>query len=154
GEGRLPVRRDGVDIGRVGGEGDLDAAADGLVLELGEQVAGPLGAARLQHAGERVEPFARFAWVVIAVARRGDVRRHENAPWKAVAWLSEGITIGGRQKERVPSTEYAVWADGTGLSGRGLSDGLKGPRPGAWDRGGARGAGPERAVRRSPLVGT
>ena len=41
GEGSLPRLSDGVDVGCVGGEGDLDAAAKGFVLELGQQVAGP-----------------------------------------------------------------------------------------------------------------
>src|SRR5262249_9129383 len=49
GEGWLPVAADGVDVGRVGGEGDLDPAADRLVLELGEQEAGAFRAAGLQH---------------------------------------------------------------------------------------------------------
>src|SRR5207237_1404805 len=60
GEARLFADGDGVDVGRVGGEGEADAAGVGLVLELGQEVAGAVGAARLQDALQRVEPFARL----------------------------------------------------------------------------------------------
>src|SRR5262249_2172992 len=41
---RLAVGRDGVDVGRAGANGDLDTAADRLVLELVEQEAGTIRA--------------------------------------------------------------------------------------------------------------
>src|SRR5262249_46581138 len=77
GGGWVEVGGDGVDVGGVGGEGDLDAAADGLVLELRQQVAGPCGALGLQDAGQRVEPFAGFGRVAIAVTALSAVGGHD-----------------------------------------------------------------------------
>src|SRR6185437_7842882 len=48
GKERLARERDGVDVGSVGGEGDFDAAANGLVFKLAEQKLSALFAAGLQ----------------------------------------------------------------------------------------------------------
>ena len=63
GEGGLVVRRDGVDVRRVGGEGQFDAVAIGFVLQPGNQVPGTFGTGSLQDSFEGIEPFACFDWV-------------------------------------------------------------------------------------------
>ena len=71
GNRRLSSGGDGVDVGRVGGEGDLDAAAYGLVLELAEQELRPFFAAGLHDRVEGVEPFRGFDGIDIANAFMG-----------------------------------------------------------------------------------
>src|SRR5205823_2367659 len=81
GEGRLLAGGDGVDVGGVGGEGQLDALADGLVLQLGQQVAGPVGALRLEDRVERVEPLARLGNVDVPIPPDDLITLHCHAPF-------------------------------------------------------------------------
>src|SRR5262249_17220301 len=68
GKDRLAANGDGIDVGRVGGERQLDAVGDRRVPQLGQQKASSLGAFVLHDRGQRFEPFARFLWVEIGHA--------------------------------------------------------------------------------------
>ena len=57
GIGRLLIGRDGVDVRRVLGEGEPDALAAGVGLELGDQLAHSSGAGSLEYIVQRFEPF-------------------------------------------------------------------------------------------------
>ena len=56
---RLLVGGDGVDVGRVGGERQLDAVLPGVDRQLAKQAGDLCGAAALEHIIERVEPLSR-----------------------------------------------------------------------------------------------
>ncbi len=98
GEQRLSREGDGVDVGRVGGERDFDAAANGLVFELTEQELRPFFAAGLHDRVEGVEPFRGFDGIDIANAFMGvgldmPVAAVGERPAFAVARAADGFHI-------------------------------------------------------------
>ena len=71
GYARLLVGRNRVDVGRRGGERQLDAVANApLALERREQLLHALGALALQHVVERFEPFGRLGRIDVVRNRR------------------------------------------------------------------------------------
>ncbi len=59
-KGRLLRRRNGIDVGGVGGEGQADAVAACMIAQRAQELPDPGRSARLQHVVERLEPFAGF----------------------------------------------------------------------------------------------
>ena len=74
GIGRLLVGGNRVDVGRGGGERQLDARPMGRLVEHGEQILDPLRPFGLQHVVERFEPLLRFGRINI-LRRRDGCRR-------------------------------------------------------------------------------
>ena len=73
GHQRLFVGGNGVDVGSVGGERQLDAVLAGVNRQLAEQPRDLCRAAALQHIIKRVEPFAGFDGVELRGVFRSDV---------------------------------------------------------------------------------
>ena len=69
GEGRLPVAGDGIDVRGIGGESDVNAAAIGLELELGKDIASPFDPLALQYPFQRIQPFACLSRIGIDLSR-------------------------------------------------------------------------------------
>ena len=71
GKRRLLGRGDGVDVGGVGGERWLDAAATGMILEERQEPGDPCRPSGLQHVIERLEPFPRLERFQLGRVLRG-----------------------------------------------------------------------------------
>jgi len=60
GEGKLLFSRDGVDVGRIGREGQFDARLLGVNAQFVQETRDALGPAALQHVVQRLQPFPGF----------------------------------------------------------------------------------------------
>ena len=66
----LFVDRDRVHIGRGGRAGKTRAAAERLAFQAVQKVGGPLRTGRIDHVVDGVDPFRRFAGIVVVGAQR------------------------------------------------------------------------------------
>ncbi len=114
GEERLLGGGDGVDIRRVGGKGDVDAADIGLVFELRHEEPRPVLAATLNNAFKSIEPFARLGRVVIDGRGRG-----VNL---AVDAVSLNVAVGSFSVGDETFFFYDAFLDPLGWHGTGLHD--------------------------------
>jgi len=76
----LFVGRDGIDVGRIGRERQLDAVLTGVDRQLAQQAGHLCGAAALQHIIKRVEPFARLDRIELRLVFRRDVSQNRSFP--------------------------------------------------------------------------
>ncbi len=64
-------RRNGVDVGGVGAEGQISARASRFVNQSFQQVMGAVGALLLQNGFQRIQPFLRFLGIVVGESVHG-----------------------------------------------------------------------------------
>ena len=79
--GHLLVGVDGVDVGGVGGERQLDAARLGMSAQFAEEPADAGRATGLQHVVQRLEPLAGFEGFELGDIRWGCISHESNYPF-------------------------------------------------------------------------
>jgi len=80
GERRLLGYRDGVNIGRVGGKGQLDPGMVCALLQFQQQFRGALRAAGLEHVIQRFQPLLQFNIVQVWFVYGRDIVAHADIP--------------------------------------------------------------------------